>query len=339
MSILDNLKQKILNRSDMYNHYKAENAQLKKDLKKVKRLNKEVKKLNKKQRLFEDRLESDYFLLNFLMLNYSFEPRGILKNMYELCQELLNFVVITCDKNDLDYWLVGGNLIGAVRHEGFVPWDDDVDVGMIRKEFYKFNKVVKEEIKDSGLDQYITLTVYPRPRKNFLHAFTKIDCITPNNDVLAGVDVFPYDYAKDDNFTFEEFFNYRETYFTKLVNRDEESLIEDYYNKFNLDWDDGKYIIPNPSVFRYSEEHMKPLIFWEKDKIMPFTLLNYNGTKYNCPNDPDYFLRLEFGDYYNIPKVIQDQHYNVDKLRNVDNIDELYEEYLFNIRQYNEKFL
>lgn len=339
MNIGGHFKEKILDKSDLHNQYKEENVKLKKDLKKVKKLNNEIKQLNEKQMYLEERLESNYFLLNFLMLNYSFKPRGILKNMYDLCQELLNFVTIVCDKNDLDYWLVGGNLIGAVRHEGFIPWDDDVDVGMMRKEFYKFNKFAQDEITSNGLDKYLTLTVYPRINENFINAFTKIDCITPNNEILAGVDVFPYDYAKDKNFTLDEFCDYRNTYFIKLINDSEESLIEDYYDKFNLDWDDGEYIIPNPTVLRYAEHYRKPLIFWKKEKVMPLSLINYNGTSYKCPNDSNYFLEMEFGDYHNIPKVIADQHYNVDKLRNVDNIDEIYEEYLSNVSRYTEKYI
>lgn len=339
MNIKSRFKEKILDRSDRYNQYKAENIKLKKDLKKVNQLNNEIKQLNEKQKYFEKRLESDYYLLNFLMLNYSFKPKGILKNMFELCQELLNFAAIVCDEHGLDYWLVGGNLIGAVRHEGFIPWDDDVDIGMMRKEFYKFNKIAQDEITHNGLDKYITLTVYPRPKENFINAFTKLDCITPNNKILAGLDVFPYDYAKDKHFTLDEFCDYRNTYFIKLINDEEENLLEEYYNKFNLDWDDGKFIIPNPTVLRYAEHYKRPLIFWEKEKVMPLTLINYNETSYKCPNDPNYFLEMEFGEYFNIPQVITDQHYNVDKLRNIDNIDELYEEYLSKVRQYNENHI
>lgn len=71
---------------------------------------------------------------------------------YEL--EALKAFVQLCDKHKLNYFVIGGTLLGAVRHHGFIPWDDDIDVGMPRKDYDKLLKFAKELPAPLVLEDY-----------------------------------------------------------------------------------------------------------------------------------------------------------------------------------------
>ena len=70
-----------------------------------------------------------------------------------LLEMLVSFDAI-CKENNLEYWLDAGTLLGAVRHDGFIPWDDDVDISMPVEDYDKFKKIAQSNLPKSMFLQH-----------------------------------------------------------------------------------------------------------------------------------------------------------------------------------------
>ncbi len=70
-----------------------------------------------------------------------------MKEIWAINLDLLNEFMDVCKKYDLQFWADAGTLLGCARHKGFIPWDDDIDLVMPRKDFDKFCKIAKKEFK------------------------------------------------------------------------------------------------------------------------------------------------------------------------------------------------
>ena len=75
--------------------------------------------------------------------NIPYDPE-VLAKLHRLQVEMLNDLDTICKKHDIRYFAVFGTALGAVRHHGFIPWDDDIDVAMLREDYDKFLKIVPE---------------------------------------------------------------------------------------------------------------------------------------------------------------------------------------------------
>ena len=79
---------------------------------------------------------------------YKEYDKETLDKLHQVELEILDDFVSVCEKNKLRYFLTGGSMLGAVRHSGFIPWDDDIDIGMPREDYDKFIKLGSEALGD-----------------------------------------------------------------------------------------------------------------------------------------------------------------------------------------------
>lgn len=100
--------------------------------------------------------------------------------------ELLRLFHECCHKNNLTYWLDWGTLLGAIRHNGFIPWDDDLDVCMPREDFNKAKTIITQEFSAIGFNTVVKNAIYIWHEKNgvALDIFA-VDQVEYNGDLSA----------------------------------------------------------------------------------------------------------------------------------------------------------
>lgn len=125
-----------------------------------------------------------------------------LKELQNVETELLQEIDRICKKCGIHYNMVGGTMLGAVRHKGFIPWDDDADIGLLRKEYEKFREACKTEL---DTEKYYFQDIhdtkgyrwgYGKLRKKNTK-FVRLGQEDMPYDQGCFVDVFPFDNVPD----------------------------------------------------------------------------------------------------------------------------------------------
>ncbi len=330
MSFLGKIKQKFLNKSDSYNFYKNEYESTNKEIAKINNDLKAYKKQNDKI------LNSYNDLFNDIFLNFELKPKGALKYTQELCLELLTFIGNICEKHELEYWLDAGNALGALRHEGFIPWDDDLDIGMMRGDCEKLLEIIDDELKYYDVDDLITVSRERWVNENYVSTFTQI--IIENNGIYAGLDIFPCDYIENPPEDIEnQYIAYKKVLKRNIIDgMSKQEAINKYYSHFNLSYDQKEYFLPCIEGVWGSRRHKCEL--FETAKVFPLKKVKYNGKYYPAPNDLKYFASKFYGeDYMEIPKVVY-HHKRLKHLKRQNNFEKNFESYLKRLKKVNEEF-
>lgn len=119
--------------------------------------------------------------------------------------DILKSFIYVCGQLNLNYFVVQGTLLGAVRHKGFIPWDDDIDVGMLREDYEIFLKKGQALMPEGYFIQTCaTDPEYPHgfaKIRNSKTAFVETTCKNLKIDHGIFIDVFPFDYYPAERFS------------------------------------------------------------------------------------------------------------------------------------------
>ena len=298
-------------------------------------------------------LDSNNFLFNNLFLDYDLKAKNLLKSTQDLCSELLLFIGNICKKHDLKWWLDYGNLLGAIRHQNFIPWDDDVDIGMMRKEYNKLTEVIGDEIKEHELDHLLSVSYRKRKIENkkinsFLQIFDVHKTDYSGNRIFAGVDVFPYDYLKkyDEEVIEELYYNTKLDYYRELtagkdyssayLGLNPEKVLKNYYSSLNLNLEEDNYIIPGVEG-SCGPRNLYNLFIMKKEDVFPLKEVPYGEYTFYAPNNSHKYLNAIYGEYMEIPQTIR-SHSRVNSLRYEEDVKKVFDEDFKILKNVNENF-
>lgn len=245
-----------------------------------------------------------------------------LNDIKKIQLNILDYVADFCEKNDIKYWLACGTLLGAIRHKGYIPWDDDIDIGMLRDDYNKFIELFNTNGSKYEVHNYKT-------DKNWHLAFSKVydsETVLFEPDEKTGqqecvnIDVFVYDNAPDDFKDRKRIYKKKEFY-RKLnsfrVNSSFENPKNKKYNflRYPLNFVlkifprnyflkkmvnvSTKYINQNTKcVGNYSSKTDMVCSKKAFDKLVD---VEFEGKKYKAPIGYDEYLTSFYGNYMKLP--------------------------------------
>lgn len=254
---------------------------------------------------------------------------GELRETQLLELDLLKKVREICDAEGMHYYLLGGTAIGAVRHGGFIPWDDDVDIGLLRDDYDRFVSVAQKYLSDEQKILHYSLdSNYADYTMKLVN--TKVSYVTQRESTTVTqniwVDIFPLDGAPDSSL--KRWLHFRRLdfirlmlafYYIKDVRIDKNrpvwkkalvwigrtipigKLVKPDKEKRNLDREFRKYPVTNSKIIgnymgAYGSREFFPATYFEDGSRVTF-----EGEQFTAPKELDKYLKHQYGDYMKLP--------------------------------------
>ena len=230
--------------------------------------------------------------------------------------DLLQKTADFCEKNHLRYFLCGGTLIGAIRHKGYIPWDDDIDIAMPREDYDKF---VKTFNKQGNYYQVVNLDTNPKYEYCFAKVYDNRTIMKelhyPGCTFGVCIDVFPADGVKT-TAQISKIKLLRKFLNTKRANYFHRTLLKKVINTFGkflllpfsahqiatwMDNEARKYTFGSLPKAGVIANPFGPGEMVDKSVFDSDIYREFEGREYRVPIGYDTWLRSVYGDYMQLP--------------------------------------
>ena len=231
--------------------------------------------------------------MNHELLRQRFNPDGsLLRRQQMRMLEILLEVDKICKKHNIRYWLSSGTLIGAMRHDGFIPWDDDLDIEMMRSDYLRLMKVLPAELpewlalqNDETDPNYFYFYAKVRDRRSRMLEQNGYDRLWKEQGIY--IDIFPMERHP--------------IWMHKLT----EKTVGHMYKIWRTSTDDEKAIRSVRRIFNFNNSGMGIPFHNPRyvEEIFPLTTHVFEGCQLPVPHNADAHLRHIFGDYMQLPDL------------------------------------
>lgn len=251
-------------------------------------------------------------------LQNKYNPDGSeLRKLQLKMLQILEEVTALAEKHKINYWLSGGTLLGAIRHGGFIPWDDDIDIEMLHSDYLRFLKILEKELPDS-------LYLQTPNEKGYRLLFTKVrdkfSIVTEDDESLNRlkergiyIDIFPEERSYRWMKNIVDFFYGRAF---RRLKREKPFYSVKYFYEYTT------ACILYPIGFTLSKVARMICTITKPDNILhsygignstnhnikyilPLSKVTFEGKLFNAPKDANVYLNKQYGDYMKIPDINQ----------------------------------
>ncbi len=239
--------------------------------------------------------------------------QGLLRDIQLANLALLKELAYVCEKNNFKYIIDAGTLLGAIRHTGFIPWDDDIDILMFREDYEKIVSAFKNTTRNSDI-----YAEYHRDKDTNSQYFIKIK---HKKCPFLGVDIFPLDsYGKHLSLKEQLIETNKICKILKQLKKEINPNISNKETKTILTKTMKEKILLSSAnengdfVYGVDFAHKLKNWFLDRDIVLPLRKIQFEDSKYTTVNKPKEFLKNIYGDYMKYPNKMKILHYSYKNL-------------------------